>query len=77
MALWSFINSDAIQKITHIVRLCLEQSLFLHEVDAVAHQDAQTGIKHLVSVLVVPTAKGLVDSCTNIKTNKPAFPQYL
>ena len=64
------INGDDIQMIAHLARLGLEQILFLNEVDAVAHQVAQTGIEHRVSVLVVPNANGIVASYANIRINK-------
>ena len=59
--------------IAHLARLGMEQSLFLNEVDAVAHQVAQTDIKHPVTILVVETAKGIVASCANIRINKSAL----
>ena len=73
MELWGLINGDAIQIISHLARLVLEQSLFIDGVDSVAHQVAQTDIKHPVTILVVETAKGIVASCANIRINKYAL----
>ena len=74
MALWSLIDSDVIRIIAHIFRLGMEQSLLLDEVNIVAHHVAQTGIDHCVAISAVLAAKGIEDSCANIRINTSALP---
>ena len=62
MALWILIDGDMIRMIAHLVHLGLEKALFLDEFNAVAHQVGQTGIKHRVSVSVIPIATGILSS---------------
>ena len=73
MAPWSFIESDAIRVISHIVRLGMEQILFLDEVNAVRIRSRKLVSSIVLPYLVVMTAKGIVASCDNIRINKYAL----